>query len=242
MIFPCRSALRLTLVTFLAIVSARAQEKEKEQTPQEKWVHEMADRARDEIRAYRQLKKPQTEHPGKKWGELFWEYYLSHGNTPATRAAASQSFWMFYEADLEPEVFARAERMEPEDPAWEEAIAPFYRAADYRKQLPLFIARAKLILEESSSKDIRAEVQYHLAMAYMNTKEKDLAQAAFEAVAKEAPGSDRAKKAERHLFELLHINVGQPAPGFRVAATDGKMISLDDYRGKVVLLNFWASW
>ncbi len=242
MILTSRSALRFTLVFSMALVSARAQEKEKEQTPQEKWVHEMADRARDEIRTYSRLKKPQTEHPGKKWGELFWEYYLSHGNTPATRAAASQSFWMFYEADMEPEVFARADRMDPGDPAWEEALEPFYRACNYRKQLPLFIVRAKLILEESASKDIRAEVQYHLAMAYVNTKEKDLAQAAFEAVAREAPGADRAKKAERHLFELLHINIGQPAPDFRVAATDGKMISLNEYRGKVVLLNFWASW
>ena len=34
----------------------------------------------------------------------------------------------------------------------------------------------------------------------------------------------------------------QPAPVFTLKAIDGKPHRLDDYRGKVVLLNFWASW
>ena len=33
-----------------------------------------------------------------------------------------------------------------------------------------------------------------------------------------------------------------PAPGFELKALDGKLHRLEDYRGKVVLLNFWASW
>lgn len=33
-----------------------------------------------------------------------------------------------------------------------------------------------------------------------------------------------------------------PTPDFTLTAPDGKKISLKDYRGKVVLLNFWASW
>ena len=33
-----------------------------------------------------------------------------------------------------------------------------------------------------------------------------------------------------------------PAPGFELKALDGATHRLDDYRGKVVLLNFWATW
>jgi len=33
-----------------------------------------------------------------------------------------------------------------------------------------------------------------------------------------------------------------PAPGFELKALDGKLHRLEDYHGKVVLLNFWASW
>ncbi len=35
---------------------------------------------------------------------------------------------------------------------------------------------------------------------------------------------------------------GQPAPNFSATDLDGKLISLRDYRGKVVLLDFWAVW
>lgn len=34
----------------------------------------------------------------------------------------------------------------------------------------------------------------------------------------------------------------QPAPDFTATAHDGRQVRLSDFRGKVVLLNFWASW
>lgn len=36
--------------------------------------------------------------------------------------------------------------------------------------------------------------------------------------------------------------VGFQAPDFSVATLDGQNLSLSDYRGKVVMLNFWATW
>jgi len=35
---------------------------------------------------------------------------------------------------------------------------------------------------------------------------------------------------------------GLPAPNFRLPGLDGQMVSLTDYKGKVVLLNIWATW
>ena len=36
--------------------------------------------------------------------------------------------------------------------------------------------------------------------------------------------------------------VGRPAPAFALTTFDGKSVSLEAHRGKVVVLNFWASW
>ncbi len=36
--------------------------------------------------------------------------------------------------------------------------------------------------------------------------------------------------------------VGSPAPAFSLPDINGKLVSLDDYRGKVIVLNFWAFW
>jgi thiol-disulfide isomerase/thioredoxin len=35
---------------------------------------------------------------------------------------------------------------------------------------------------------------------------------------------------------------GYPAPALAAKSTDSKSVSLADYKGKVVLLNFWATW
>lgn len=35
---------------------------------------------------------------------------------------------------------------------------------------------------------------------------------------------------------------GGPAPGFALTLFDGQAGALDDFRGKVVFVNFWASW
>jgi peroxiredoxin len=35
---------------------------------------------------------------------------------------------------------------------------------------------------------------------------------------------------------------GSPAPAFEVTTLEGQTVALEDLRGKVVLLNFWATW
>ncbi|MBH0191617.1 MAG: TlpA family protein disulfide reductase [Nitrospira sp.] len=47
----------------------------------------------------------------------------------------------------------------------------------------------------------------------------------------------RTQASERHA-----VRVGDEAPNFRLRDLDGNLTSLSQYRGKVVLLNFWATW
>jgi poly(3-hydroxybutyrate) depolymerase/peroxiredoxin len=53
---------------------------------------------------------------------------------------------------------------------------------------------------------------------------------------------DMAEQAQRELDAMLVRGIGGPAPALEGVDLDGKPIALGDYRGKVVLLSFWATW
>jgi hypothetical protein len=52
-------------------------------------------------------------------------------------------------------------------------------------------------------------------------------------------GGTLAEKAEAELFEFRHLRVGKQAPDIEGADQEGRRFKLSDYRGKVVLLDFW---
>ena len=43
-------------------------------------------------------------------------------------------------------------------------------------------------------------------------------------------------------FREKIVNVGDSAPDFTITADDGRQISVDHFGGKVLVLNFWATW
>ena len=55
-------------------------------------------------------------------------------------------------------------------------------------------------------------------------------------------GNRSAKGGASQSDSTTLVKVGDPAPDFTVALFDGSQLKLSELRGKVVLLNFWATW
>jgi hypothetical protein len=53
-------------------------------------------------------------------------------------------------------------------------------------------------------------------------------------------GDTVADRVKPELFEIRNLRVGKPAPDIEGEDQDGKRFKLSDYRGKVVLLDFWS--
>jgi hypothetical protein len=53
-------------------------------------------------------------------------------------------------------------------------------------------------------------------------------------------GGTVGERAKAALFEIRHLSVGKEAPDVEGEDQDGKRFKLSDYRGKVVLLDFWS--
>jgi peroxiredoxin len=78
---------------------------------------------------------------------------------------------------------------------------------------------------------------------YTNYKRrKQLAQGQIAAKLAPESGSNQSVQQDVAGDEGLPNLRGQSAPNFTLRNTDGKRVSLSDYKGKAVLINFWATW
>jgi len=63
-----------------------------------------------------------------------------------------------------------------------------------------------------------------------------------EAVELYKDSAEQKKEAEGELKAIRTLRVGKEAPDIKAGDLDGKEFKLSDYRGKVVLLDFWGNW
>ncbi len=72
-------------------------------------------------------------------------------------------------------------------------------------------------------------------------RDEETAHQTFLQLKKKYPSSDSAAEAETLLISLK-LRVGAEFPDFQVKDINGKSLSLDQFKNKVVLIDFWATW
>lgn len=66
--------------------------------------------------------------------------------------------------------------------------------------------------------------------------------AILEQASKQCKTEENRRSAENLKKKLSVMNVGKPAPQLYFQDVNGKSVSLSDFKGKYIYLNFWASW
>lgn len=83
---------------------------------------------------------------------------------------------------------------------------------------------------------------YDDGLALAQLKQDDDAKARFEQYARMRPESDPNRQRALRYVSQPELARARMAPPFAISTTDGQRITLDDLAGKVVLLDFWATW
>jgi peroxiredoxin len=78
--------------------------------------------------------------------------------------------------------------------------------------------------------------------ALAELQQDDAAKARFEQFAKTEPAESPNRQRALRFISHPELARARMAPAFAVTTIDGKRVSLDDLQGKVVLLDFWATW
>jgi hypothetical protein len=64
----------------------------------------------------------------------------------------------------------------------------------------------------------------------------------FRLVAKDLAGTEEADEAGRYIYELENLQIGMKAPEIIGQDPEGKDIKLSQFKGQVVVLDFWGFW
>lgn len=70
----------------------------------------------------------------------------------------------------------------------------------------------------------------------------EVAKKLYEILTQEVKQSYYGKKVKSSLDTFERVSIGVNAPEFSQETPDGKLISLSDFKGKYVFIDFWASW
>ena len=104
-----------------------------------------------------------------------------------------------------------------------EAIHALYQTAiaDYPKNLAAYFADGCVLAKMGKMDDASKE---------------------FSVCAEAASPKDPSKMRAKHFAENPALSLSKMAPAFTVTALDGSRFTLDEMGGKVVLIDFWATW
>lgn len=83
---------------------------------------------------------------------------------------------------------------------------------------------------------------YALGISLAHLHQDDAARAEFSAFLATDTVTPSAHQRAQRFFDHVELARARMAPAFSVTALDGRQISLDGLAGKVVLIDFWATW
>ena len=236
---------RILGLILLSILTARAQNtQQKPGDPELERVQTMIRQARQESEQFAKTggKAGDASHPNLKWAAMLWRYRGEHPGTAAAARATSEALRLLVRADQIGQMQAKADTLKPDDAAWKQAINVLLEAATNKGDYGYLISKGQVILQQTTDPDIKVCALFNLGEAFRRKGDRNQAKVAYQAVLAQYPHTPYAEEAEGNLMEMELLNLGQAAPLFANKAINGEPISLANFKGKVVVLKFWASW
>ena len=164
---------------------------------------------------------------------------------PKSDVEREAMIWILDKAYFTPEADKAIERLQANHLKSSD-LEPAIRMLAYSRseKTPEFL---RAVIKDNPDKKIQAHATYTLGYTlFSRDSEKHRAEAEklFETVRTDFTEVDTelVKRAESELYEIGNLAIGQVAPDIKGSDVDGKEFALSEYRGKVVVLDFWGDW
>jgi len=201
-------------------------------------------------RALRAARKEGTEYDAPDPTIAFFPRFQGLARRGSPRAL----LWVGVESDeaglerdelvtVKREAFGELVRGYAADPLMEDLVKRVRRQVEWLGTGPV-AGWLQAVYERNEDVELRARAAFELVQTLAGSPEeedRDAAEAWCHRIVAEFPDGRMAARAQEQL-DTLKYQVGRVAPDFTTADVDGNAFRLSDYRGKVVVLDFWGFW
>jgi thiol-disulfide isomerase/thioredoxin len=198
------------------------------------------------VAAWRELRKgPPPEDPAPAWIPRFRERLAKHEGTPLAARIRGELLTIYGNQDMAGEwvaLFLETVAKTPtEEGIGHEAGSALYWSEKAERREEVLGALRAVVKAHPDAKS-GAGIRIALAEERRQSGDDAAAREHYAEVLRIYPDSFSAKEAKGALYEMDHLVVGKPAPEFAATDIHGRPVSLASLRGKVVVLDFWATW
>ena len=174
--------------------------------------------------------------PGTETAAQAWGFVLVNAPGVGDLESAAKAFDLLIEKHLA-------------SPTWKEIASTIGNLPDMGLDAEKVDKALHTLMEKSPHKLVQAAAMFSLgnSLAEQTDELKHTdGLALLERVAKEFADVKEAqefvKRAEGMLFRIEKLQPGMPVPDFEASDENGVKFKLSDYKGKVVLIDFWGFW
>ncbi|RMH65356.1 MAG: TlpA family protein disulfide reductase [Bacteroidetes bacterium] len=169
---------------------------------------------------------------------ILWNLQEQYPNTLGGAMAAAQSIITLDDWN-DSLLVARMRQIQPDNPRLVDVVrigrGAVARLAGQDSAIAFVRAYQRQVTEPADW----AALQSEIVIAYMDSLQNDRALAAVRELKSTTTDSVWTAWARQAEYELQHLMPGMPAPGFTATTYDGEAVSLEDLRGRLVLLEFY---
>jgi len=148
--------------------------------------------------------------------------------------------------DLNKLVDSAFSQMTAEDKRFLEGKETPETTPDYATKLEQFKKRYRALTVGAYVRFIRSHPASMQSVALLGNVaydgDYDTVRSLFNGLSAKTRATAEGKKMDENLKSMKIAGIGRPAPDFEIPDTAGKLVKLSSFRGRYVLVDFWASW
>lgn len=180
----------------------------------------------------------------KKYSEMFYNYYLDKPDSETGRMALEKAFFMWGNLGAYDKYTEVTENLSYDSEIWNIAMLTghnVYHLAE-SKSIEDFVNFVQQIKDKLTHPESKSQALYYLARYYNREGKTDKMKEAAREIIEINANEFFVNTALGFQLEAEKLGIGSPAPNFKTQTIQGQTLSLAEYKGKVVILEFWATW